>query len=196
MRDVSHQYIIEKLAKKLGEISIPPSWAEFVKTGHGKQRPPVRGDWWQIRSASILMSIDKLGPVGVSKLTVKYGTKKNRGFRPEKTTKGSGSVIRKILQQLETAKLVEQTVKGAHKGRVLTNAGKKMIIESIKEAKKDMPKEEPKVNVQKAVSSEPKKVNEKAKTEKKPEAKSKEEKPVEKKAEKKTSEKPTDIKGN
>lgn len=192
MRDVSHQYIIEKLAKKLGEISIPPSWAEFVKTGHGKQRPPVRGDWWQIRSASILMSIDKLGPVGVSKLTVKYGTKKNRGFRPEKTTKGSGSVIRKILQQLETAKLVEQTVKGAHKGRVLTNAGNKMIIESIKEAKKDMPK----VNVQKAVSSEPKKVNEKAKTEKKPEAKSKEEKPVEKKAEKKTSEKPTDVKGN
>lgn len=169
MKDVNKQLVIEKLATMLKEVAIPPSWAEFVKTGHGKQRPPVRTDWWQVRTASVLMSIEKLGPVGVSKLTVKYGTKKNRGYKPEKATKGSGSVIRKILQQLESAKLVEQAVKGAHKGRVLTTAGKKMIVQASKEVKKEMPAKE--------------EIRQKPKAEKKPEVKeekSKTEKPVEK----------------
>lgn len=148
MRDVNHQELVEKLAVKLKDIAIPPTWAEYVKTGHGKQRPPVRKDWWQVRAAAVLLSINKLGPVGVSKLSVKYGNRKNRGYKPEKFAPGSRNVLRKILQQIESAKLVEQKEVNGHKGRIITKAGNKMINDSAKEIKKEAslkPKETPKI---------------------------------------------------
>ena len=61
----------EKLLKRK-EI-FPPNWANFVKTGAHKERPPVEEDWWYTRIASVLISVAKLGPVGVGKLRVKYG---------------------------------------------------------------------------------------------------------------------------
>jgi small subunit ribosomal protein S19e len=138
MKDVEHGLIVEKLAEKLKGSVKPPEWAGFVKTGHGKQRPPVRGDWWNVRSAAVLLSVQKLGPVGVSKLSVKYGARKNKGVKPEKATPGSRNVLRKILQQLEQGKLIKQAEKGVHKGRVVTNEGIKLIIEASKEAKKSV----------------------------------------------------------
>lgn len=135
MKDVNHNELVDKLAVKLAETCKAPEWAKFVKTGHGRQRPPVRDDWWQVRSAAVMLSVQKLGPVGVSKLSVKYGNRKNRGNKPNGFAKASGSILRKILQQLETAKLVEQTTIGAHKGRILTKVGNKLIVESSKEAK-------------------------------------------------------------
>ena len=69
----------------------------------------------------------KLGPVGVSKLTVKYGGKPNRGHKPGRFRRGSGSIARKILQQLEKAELVRQTSKGVHKGRVITKKAAEML---------------------------------------------------------------------
>ena len=134
MKVANNNDIIEKLAIKLKDSVNPPEWASYVKTGHGKQRPPIRDDWWQIRAAAVLMSVEKLGPVGVSKLSVKYGTRKNKGVAPEKFTKGSSNILRKILQQLESAGLVKQEEKGVHKGRVITNKATKLIIEASKEA--------------------------------------------------------------
>ncbi len=136
MKDVDHGLVVEKLAEKLEGTVKAPEWAGYVKTGHGKQRPPIRNDWWNVRSAAVLLSIQKLGPVGVSKLSVKYGTKKDMGVRPEKATPGSRSVLRKILQQLEAGKLVKQAEKGNHKGRIVTNDGIKLISEASREAKK------------------------------------------------------------
>ncbi len=136
MKDAEHGLIVEKLAEKLKETVKAPEWAGFVKTGHGKQRPPARSDWWNIRSAAVLLSVQKLGPVGVSKLSVKYGTKKNRGVKPEMATPGSRNVLRKILQQLEQGRLIKQAEKGVHKGRIVTNEGNRLIIEASKEAKK------------------------------------------------------------
>lgn len=101
----------------------PVSWAAFVKTGHHKERLPEDPDWWYYRAAAVLRSVAKLGPVGTEKLRTKYGGRKNRGHKPEHVYKASGSVIRKILQQLEKSQLIIQTQKGAHKGRVLTPKG-------------------------------------------------------------------------
>ncbi|MBU0457751.1 MAG: 30S ribosomal protein S19e [Nanoarchaeota archaeon] len=101
----------------------PTEWSKFVKTGHHKERLPDNPDWWYHKSAAILRSIAKLGPVGTEKLRTKYGGKKNRGHKPEHVYKASGSIIRKILQQLEKAELIKQTEKGVHKGRVLTPKG-------------------------------------------------------------------------
>ena len=137
MKVVNNNEVIEKLAVKLKGSVNPPEWAAFVKTGHGKQRPPIREDWWFVRSAAILLSIQKLGPVGTSKLSVKYGNRKNNGVAPEKFARGSRNIIRKILQQLESSGLVKQEEVGVHKGRVVTNSAIKLINEASKEALKE-----------------------------------------------------------
>jgi len=123
--EVDAQSLITKAADELKkETAIkPPVWSKFVKTSHARERLPERDDWWYVRSASVLRSIARLGPVGTQKLRIKYGGRKNRGYKPEATYKGSGSIIRKVLQQLEKSGLIKQTQKGVHKGRVLTPKG-------------------------------------------------------------------------
>ena len=129
LHNQSPSRVIEKAASELKKIpSIkPPEWSKYVKTGMHKERPPVSKDWWYARSASILRKIYTLGPIGTSKLRTKYGGRKNRGHKPEHFYKGSGSIIRKILQQLEAAGFVEKASKKGHKGRVLTPKGKSFL---------------------------------------------------------------------
>ncbi|MDP3733836.1 MAG: 30S ribosomal protein S19e [Nanoarchaeota archaeon] len=126
---VDPQQLIAKAAEELKKQKLvqPTSWSPFVKTGHHKERRPDNGDWWYYRSAAILRSTAKLGPVGTQKLRHKYGGKKDRGHKPEHVYKASGSIIRKILQQLEKASLLKQVEKGAHKGRVLTAQGQSFL---------------------------------------------------------------------
>ncbi|PIU30130.1 30S ribosomal protein S19e [Candidatus Woesearchaeota archaeon CG07_land_8_20_14_0_80_44_23] len=123
--------VVAEELKKIGEIKAP-QWANFVKTGVHKERPPMQRDWWHIRAAAVLLSVGKLGPVGVSKLRTKYGGRKNNGYSPEHFYRGSGSIARKILQQLEGAGLVEKGKKGIHKGRIITKKG----VELVKAAEK------------------------------------------------------------
>jgi len=127
--DVMAGELIKRTAKELG--SKPefqaPIWAKFVKTGVSKQRPPVDINWWSTRTAAILRTIYVQGPVGTNRLRVKYGGKKNLGYAPERTKRGSGSIARKSLQQLEKAGFVKQAQKGTHKGRVITPVGKKFL---------------------------------------------------------------------
>jgi small subunit ribosomal protein S19e len=120
---------IKKLADKLKSDKLvePLEWSLYVKTGNHKERPPMNNDWWYIRAAAILRSIQKLGPIGVSKLRTKYGGKKNRGHKPSHFYKGSGNIIRKILQQLEKSGLVHQVDISGHKGRMLTKKGKELL---------------------------------------------------------------------
>ena len=108
--------------KKISEIQAP-EWISYVKTGAHKERPSDDEDFWFKRSASILRVIYKDGPVGVAKLRTKYGGKKNRGMKPNKFYKGSGSITRKILQQLETAGLVSKD----KTGRSITAKGKSLM---------------------------------------------------------------------
>ena len=135
--------LIGKAAVELEKQKLvqPTEWAQFVKTGHHKQRLPDHDNWWFYRAAAVLRSVAKLGPVGTQKLRTKYGGKKNRGHKPERFYKASGSILRKILQQLEKAELVKQTQKGVHKGRVLTAKGTsfldKIAMQILKEARKE-----------------------------------------------------------
>lgn len=112
--------------KKMPEIK-PPVWAQFAKTGMHKEKPPVSSDWWYIRTASVLRSVYRLGPVGVAKLRTRYGGKKNRGTKQEHFYKGSGNILRKALQQLEKAGFIKFAEKGVHKGRVATPKGKSFL---------------------------------------------------------------------
>lgn len=127
--DVQQQKLVEELAKEL-EKSVEikaPEWGQFVKTGTHKQRPPVQTNWWHIRAASVLKQIYKNGPVGVSKLRMRYGGAKNRGVKKHRATRASGNILRKVLQQLEAANLVKKSTDEVHKGRVIAPAGQALL---------------------------------------------------------------------
>lgn len=140
IHDVSRTELIEKTAeelKNLPEIS-PPEWAKFVKTGVHKERPPMRQDWWYVRAAAVLAKLEKLGPIGVSKLRVKYGGRKRRGHKTEHFYKGSGNILRKILQQLEKAGLAEKQNKdNKRKGRIITPKGLSLLGKASNALKKN-----------------------------------------------------------
>ncbi len=106
--DVPADHIIRRVAeelKKRKEIT-PPAWAAFAKTGVHKEMPPEDPDWWFTRAAAVLRRVYVDGPLGVERMRSFYGGNQNRGSRPNKFRKGSGSVLRKALQQLEAAGLI------------------------------------------------------------------------------------------
>ena len=135
--------LIERTAKKFAENKAfqPPVWAAYVKTGRHAERPPMRPDWWCVRVAAVLRSVYNLGPVGTSKLRTKYGGRKSRGYKPEHFYRGSGSVIRKVLQQLEKAGYISQVQKGVHKGRKVTKEGQSLLDQLASEILKEGPKQ-------------------------------------------------------
>ena len=101
--DISAIDLIQDLAeefKTFAEIT-PPTWAPFVKTGVDRELPPENPNWWYIRSAAILRKVYFKGPLGTRRIKSMYGGKKNRGTKSEKARPGSGSIARKILQQLD-----------------------------------------------------------------------------------------------
>ena len=106
--DVNPNKLIEKVALELKKVINAPEFSKYVKTGAGRERPPADKEWYYKRAAAVLRSIYIYGPLGVNKLKVKYGSKKNRGHKPEKFYPASGKIIRTILQQLEKAELIEK----------------------------------------------------------------------------------------
>ena len=117
--------------KKIPEFK-EPEWAGFVKSGLAKKRPPQGEDFWFKRAASILRQIYINKTVGVNRLRTRYGSKQNRGMRPEKFKKASGKIIRVILQQGESAEFLEKyNESGKRAGRRLTEKGRE-LLEGVK----------------------------------------------------------------
>ena len=127
INDRKVQETIGKAADGLQQDAPTPDWAKLVKTGHAKKRQPLQENWWQMRAASILRKIYRHGPIGTSKLRTKYGSKKNRGHKPERFYRASGKIIRVMLQQLEKAQYIKQEKHGNHAGRVVTPKGKSFL---------------------------------------------------------------------
>jgi small subunit ribosomal protein S19e len=153
--DVPADHIIRRVAeelKKRKEI-VPPAWAAFAKTGVHKEMPPEDPDWWFTRAAAVLRRVYVDGPLGVERMRSFYGGKKNRGSRPNAFRKGSGSVLRKALQQLEAAGLIlhDKT------GRRVSPEGMKFMDNLSQEVLKNPPAPVPKRV--KPVAEEPKKAD-------------------------------------
>ncbi|MDD3573689.1 30S ribosomal protein S19e [Methanospirillum sp.] len=119
--DVPADRLIAKAAMELKEKAeiTAPEWAPFVKTGTHREMPPEDPEWWYTRAAAVLRRVYVDGPVGVERMRSVYGGKKNRGSKPGKSVKGSGSILRKSLQQLEAAGFVAKQ----KNGRIITPAG-------------------------------------------------------------------------
>ena len=109
-----------------------PEWSEYVKTGVHKQMPPENPDWWYIRSAAVLRRIYVDGPIGVERMRSVYGGMQDNGSKPSHFRKGSGSIARKVMQQLEAAGFIEKVTGG----RNVSAKGRKFldnIAHSLKE---------------------------------------------------------------
>ncbi len=134
--DVPAMEMIEKLAGilKENEKIVPPEWAGNVKTGVHKELPPTNEDWWYIRCAAVLRKIYTDGPIGIERLRSVYGGKKDNGSQPFHKAKGSGSIARKSVQQLEAAGFL-QKVKD---GRTVSAKGRSMMDNAAHELKQEL----------------------------------------------------------
>ncbi len=133
VRETEPAKVIGKAAEMLEKAKMvqPPVWANLVKTGISRERPPEQENWWYLRAASMLRKLYFYQPLGLSDFTKVYGGRKNRGHKPEHTYRAAENHIRKMLQQLEKAGLVRQE-KG--KGRLLTKEGKQFLESAAKAA--------------------------------------------------------------
>ncbi|KKH50215.1 30S ribosomal protein S19e [Methanosarcina sp. 1.H.A.2.2] len=134
--DVPAMEMIDKLSGilKENEKVVPPEWAGNVKTGVHKELPPTNEDWWYVRCAAVLRKIYTDGPIGIERLRSVYGGKKDKGVQPSRKAKGSGSVARKAVQQLETAGFL-QKVKD---GRTVSAKGRSMMDNAAHELKQEL----------------------------------------------------------
>jgi small subunit ribosomal protein S19e len=152
--DAIPDHLIRKVAEELRkrkEIT-PPAWAAFAKTGAHKEMPPEDPDWWYVRVAAVLRRVYVDGPLGVERMRSFYGGKKNRGSKPNAFRKGSGSILRKSLQQLEAAGLIVHD----KTGRKVSPAGMAFLDNMAQEVKINPPAPVPK-RVTAAAEPEPKK---------------------------------------
>ena len=123
--DVPAEDLIQAIAvelKKYNKIT-PPEWASYVKTGSFKQHAPKDPDWWFVRCASLLRKVYLSGPIGTSHLRKAYGGLRRGRMSPEKSTKASGAVIRKALQQLES----EGLITSSRPGRIISAKGRSLL---------------------------------------------------------------------
>lgn len=137
--DIPPIVMIRRLAQDLrsrDEIE-PPEWALFVKTGAHKERAPDDPDWWYMRCASILRKVYLKGPIGTERLRIDYGGRKRRGVKPNKFHKGSGTIVRTALQQLEMAGFI---MKRGTKGREMTNIGRSYMDKLSATLKRELSK--------------------------------------------------------
>jgi small subunit ribosomal protein S19e len=119
--DMFIRQVAEEL-KKNPQIQ-PPDWAAFAKTGVHREMPPENDDWWYVRAAAVFRRIYTDGPVGTQRMRSAYGGARDRGSAPNQFRKGSGSIVRKVFQQLEAAGYVSH----ASEGRVVTAAGRSFL---------------------------------------------------------------------
>ncbi len=200
--DVPASDLINAVAKELkqDEKIKPPEWMVYAKSGAHVERPPQDDDFWYHRGASMLRKIYVTGNLGTQRLRTEYGGKKNRGAKPGKHRKAGGSIIRKLLQQLESAGYIKKM----KTGRIIAPAGQKLLdntaytlfkkpktkeeaVEQVKEKAKNMAEklpeqktEKPKIKQDKPKKPEKKEEKKEAPAEKKeakPEAVKEEKKP-------------------
>ncbi len=134
--DVPVAELIEKVAGilKENEKIVPPEWAENVKTGAHKELPPANDDWWYVRCAAILRKIYADGPIGIERLRSVYGGRKDNGSKPYHRAKGSGSIARKAVQQLEAAGFLQKV----RDGRAVSPQGRSMLDNAAHELKQEL----------------------------------------------------------
>ncbi|GJU24514.1 40S ribosomal protein S19-3-like protein [Tanacetum coccineum] len=119
VKDVSpHEFVTGYAAhlKRSGKMELP-EWTDIVKTATFKELAPYDPDW-----SSIARKVYLRGGLGVGAFQRIYGGSKRNGSAPPHFCKASGGIVRHILQQLETMKIIDMDPKG---GRRITSSGRR-----------------------------------------------------------------------
>jgi small subunit ribosomal protein S19e len=144
--DVPAPQFIDKLATYLEENIDqvqPPAWAAVAKTGSHVEKQPQNPDWWYVRAASILRKVYLHEPIGLEKLRADYGGRKGFRVRPNHASKAGGNNIRKIMQQLQAAELLQTA---GTQGRKMAPKGRKLLQEIADDLHKELSKTAPELS--------------------------------------------------
>ena len=141
--DAPADELIDELAADLEDRLDEPDWANYAKTGAGRELPPEQEDFWATRAASLLRKVAVDGPIGVKRLASAYGSTTDGSNRyvvaPSETSSGSRNIVRTILQQLEDEDLVEQR---NDRGRVVTGEGRSLLDQTAADVIADLDRPE------------------------------------------------------
>ncbi len=121
--DVDATELVKLAAEKLKGKIKRPEYIDYVKSGASKERTPEDPDFWYMRTASILRQIYVNGPIGVSKLRTRYGSRKEHVVHRHHHMKAGGSIISDAFTELESLKYIKKT----KSGRVITPEGKSFM---------------------------------------------------------------------
>lgn len=127
--DVKGSEVVKLAAERLRESMKKPAYVDFVKSGANKERVPQDPNFYFVRSASILRQVYLNGPIGVSKLRTRYGSRKEHVVHRRHHVKSGGSVIRDAMQDLEKLGYVKNT----KSGRIITPKGRAFLDKVCKE---------------------------------------------------------------
>ncbi len=122
--EVDSGELVKKAAEKLKEQGInKPSYVDYVKTGPGKDRTPTDASFWYVRCASILRQTYVNGPIGISKLRTRYGSRQRHVVHRAHHKKAGGSMIKDAFDGLEKLGYVKNT----KEGREITPKGRSLL---------------------------------------------------------------------
>ncbi len=140
--DVPPGLLIERLKDQLEKDAKikPPEWAKFSRTGIHTEKAPVQRDWWYRRVAAVLRKVYIQGPVGATRLAAEFGGRRDDGSAPYHPRRGSRSVAREAMQQLESLGYLSKLEK---RGRTITPAGRKLLDQLSHEIILEMAKSNP-----------------------------------------------------
>src|SRR5438105_4460367 len=94
------------------------------RTGVHTEKAPTQPDWWYRRVAAVLRKVYLKGPVGTARLAAEFGGRRDDGSAPYHPRRGSRSIAREAMQQLESLGLLSKTDK---RGRSISAAGRKLL---------------------------------------------------------------------
>jgi small subunit ribosomal protein S19e len=125
--------LIKQAAEKLKAAGVKrPDYVVLVKSGAGRERPPADENFYYIRCASIMRQVYINGPVGISRLRTKYGSKKGHVVHLHHHMRAGGSVIKDSFTALEKLGYVKNT----KQGRIITSTGKSFLDKIANEISK------------------------------------------------------------
>jgi small subunit ribosomal protein S19e len=122
--EADSQKLIDLAASRLKESGIAkPSYVTYVKSGAGKERVPASEDFFYVRCASLLRQVYLKGPIGISRLRTKYGSKRGHVVHRHHHARAGGSVIKDAFDALEK----KGYIKTSKQGRIITPAGRSFL---------------------------------------------------------------------
>ncbi len=123
VNDVNSAQLVSAAAAALKEKIKKRDYINYVKSGPSKERPPAQSDFWYTRSASILRQVYLNGPIGVTRLATRYGSRKEHVVHRRHHVQAGSGIIRDMLQELEKANMIKKV----KNGRVITPQGKSFL---------------------------------------------------------------------